>query len=233
MFARVGTVAVTVGLLASLAIGAGSAPAGAVVTQVIAAGTSATNLPTETVWPGAQNPPYICCWGTQGQFVTFSFSVAGGSTTLALRYSAGNGIAHRKIELDGSVLVANQAFAAHRQLEHLDHPHPQPARTRRRRAHAQGVVRLDRRVQPVHQPRQSHRHANHGDTTAGEYHGTRDLRPGAERADVDRVDGRMDEQPDVVHVRVEPVLADLRRARAARCRAATCSARPTSGRRSP
>ena len=44
--------------------------------------------------------------------MTFSFSVAGGSTNLGLRYSAGNGVAHRKIELDGSVLVANQAFAA-------------------------------------------------------------------------------------------------------------------------
>ncbi len=109
---------VTATVTASNAGGAGapatSAPTVAVtaVSQTIAAGTSATNLPTETVWPGAQNPPYICCWGTQGQFVTFSFNVAGGATNLVLRYGAGNGIAHRKIELDGSVLVANQAFAA-------------------------------------------------------------------------------------------------------------------------
>jgi hypothetical protein len=81
------------------------------VSQTIAAGTSSTNLPTETRWPGAQSPPYVCCWGSQGQFVTFSFSVAGGSTNLVLRYSAGNGAASRKIELDGSVWVANQTFA--------------------------------------------------------------------------------------------------------------------------
>ncbi len=94
-----------------------SAPTSVVVAsipqvQTIAAGTSATNLPTENVWAGAQNPPYICCWGSQGQYVTFSFSVNAGSTNLALRYSAGNGVAHRKIELDGSVWVADQAFAA-------------------------------------------------------------------------------------------------------------------------
>ena len=84
----------------------------ATVSQTIAAGTSATNLPTETVWPGAQSSPYICCWGTQGQYVTFSFTVAAGTTTLALRYSAGNGIAYRKIELDGAVAIANQALPA-------------------------------------------------------------------------------------------------------------------------
>ncbi len=94
-----------------------SAPTGAVVAsipqvQTIPAGTSATNLPTENVWPGAQDPPYICCWGSQDQYVTFSFSANAGSTNLALRYSAGNGPAHRKIELDGSVWVADQAFAA-------------------------------------------------------------------------------------------------------------------------
>ncbi len=109
---------ITATVTASNAGGAGASATSAptvpvtAVSQTIAAGTSATNLPTETVWPGAQNPPYICCWGTQGQFVTFSFNVAGGATNLALRYSSGNGIAHRKIELDGSVLVANQAFAA-------------------------------------------------------------------------------------------------------------------------
>ncbi|MCU1458214.1 MAG: hypothetical protein JWL73_2306 [Actinomycetia bacterium] len=80
-------------------------------TQVIAAGTSTTNLATESVYPGAQNPPYICCWSAQGQFVTFSFSVAAGQTGLALRYSAGAGTATRKVELDGAVLVANQSFA--------------------------------------------------------------------------------------------------------------------------
>ncbi len=78
--------------------------------QTIAAGTSSTNLPTENVWPGAQNPPYICCWDAQGQFVTFSFTVPGGPTNLVLRYSAGNGPATRKIEVDGAVTVANEVF---------------------------------------------------------------------------------------------------------------------------
>jgi hypothetical protein len=93
------------------ALVAGSQPASA-SSQVIAAGTSATNLPTETVWPGSQNPPYICCWNQQGQYVTFSFTVDGGSTSLALRYSAGGGVAYRKVELDGSVWVAKQSFPA-------------------------------------------------------------------------------------------------------------------------
>jgi hypothetical protein len=80
--------------------------------NVIAAGTSATNLPTESTQPGAQNPPYICCWTSQGQFVTFVFNVTGGPKTLALRYSAGNGAASRRIDLDGVELVANQTFPA-------------------------------------------------------------------------------------------------------------------------
>jgi hypothetical protein len=80
--------------------------------QVIAAGTSATNIATESRWPGAQDAPYICCWGSQGQYVTFSFDSAGGPTNLALRYAAGNGGAARKIELDGSVLAADQTFRA-------------------------------------------------------------------------------------------------------------------------
>ncbi len=81
-------------------------------TQIIGAGTSSTNLPTETVWPGAQNAPYVCCWDAQGQFVTFSFTVVAGATDLTLRYSAGNGVATRKLELDGTVWTASQAFPA-------------------------------------------------------------------------------------------------------------------------
>jgi Carbohydrate binding module (family 6) len=79
-------------------------------TQTIAAGTSQTNLQTETAWPGAQDPPYICCWIEEGQFVTFTFTVSAASTALALRYSAGNTASTRKIELDGAVLVANESF---------------------------------------------------------------------------------------------------------------------------
>jgi hypothetical protein len=90
---------------------AGASTAAGDTSQTIAAGTSATNLPTETVWPGAQSPPYICCWNQQGQYVTFAFSVTAGSTNLTLRYSAGSGIAYRKLELDGAVWVAKQTFA--------------------------------------------------------------------------------------------------------------------------
>src|SRR5437588_293231 len=78
--------------------------------QTIAAGASQTNLPTETVWPGAQDPPYICCWSKDGQFVTFSFNVPAGPASLSLRYSAGNSNSTRTLELDGAVLVANETF---------------------------------------------------------------------------------------------------------------------------
>ncbi len=81
-------------------------------TQVIAAGRSARNIATETVWAGSKSPPYVCCWASQGQYVTFSFTAVGAPTTMSLRYSAGNGNATRKIELDGKVLVANQRFPA-------------------------------------------------------------------------------------------------------------------------
>jgi hypothetical protein len=86
------------------------ATASGATSQVIAAGTSQTNLQTESAWPGAQDPPYICCWIEQGQFVTFTFTVSAGSTALALRYSAGNAASTRKIELDGAVLTANEVF---------------------------------------------------------------------------------------------------------------------------
>jgi len=76
----------------------------------LAAGKAQTNLPTETTWPGAQDPPYICCWISQGQYVTFSFTVPGGPTTFALRYSAGNGAITRMLQLDGLTWVANQVF---------------------------------------------------------------------------------------------------------------------------
>ena len=79
-------------------------------TQTLAAGQAATNLQTESVWPGAQDPPYICCWNKQGQYVTFSFTVAAGATALILRYSAGAGAITRKIELDGKTWIANQVF---------------------------------------------------------------------------------------------------------------------------
>ena len=81
-------------------------------TQVIAAGSSAPDLPTESAWSGAQDPPYVCCWDAQGQFVTFSFATVAGATDLSLRYSAGAGTASRKVEVDGSVLAANAAFPA-------------------------------------------------------------------------------------------------------------------------
>ncbi len=101
------------GVIVTLAVMlAGASAASGDGSQVIAAGTSDTNLPTETVWPGSQNPPYICCWNQQGQYVTFAFTTVAGSTNLALRYSAGSGVAYRKLELDGAVWVAKQTFPA-------------------------------------------------------------------------------------------------------------------------
>jgi hypothetical protein len=87
---------------------AGSGGGGGSVT--LAAGKAQTNLQTESTWPGAQNPPYICCWISQGQYVTFSFTVPGGPTTFVLRYSAGNGSITRKIELDGATWIAHEVF---------------------------------------------------------------------------------------------------------------------------
>jgi hypothetical protein len=79
---------------------------------VIPAGSSHTNIDTESRWAGAENAPYICCWGSQGQYVTFTFNAIGGSTNLALRYSAGNGDAHRRLELDGKTWAAGKTFPA-------------------------------------------------------------------------------------------------------------------------
>jgi len=93
--------------LDNLTVSQGATTAGSIT---LAAGKAQTNLQTETTWPGAQNPPYICCWNSQGQYVTFSFTVPGGPTTFALRYSAGNGPITRNIELDGATWVAKQVF---------------------------------------------------------------------------------------------------------------------------
>jgi hypothetical protein len=101
-----------VAVLASGMLVAAAAASPAATSQTIAAGSSDTNLPTESRWPGSQNPPYVCCWSKQGQYVTFTFDVAGGSTDLALRYSAGSGAAKRKLELDGAVWVAAETFAS-------------------------------------------------------------------------------------------------------------------------
>jgi len=68
------------GVIVTLAVMlAGASAASGDGSQVIAAGTSDTNLPTETVWPGSQNPPYICCWNQQGQYVTFAFTTNDGN----------------------------------------------------------------------------------------------------------------------------------------------------------
>ena len=109
---RVAVVLALIVVVGTSSVATTASRAAAATSQAIAAGSSSTNVPTETRWAGAQNSPYVCCWGSQGQFVTFAFSVTGGSTNLGLRYGAGNGDASRKIELDGSVWVANQTFAA-------------------------------------------------------------------------------------------------------------------------
>ncbi len=82
------------------------------VTRVLAAGLSARNLETEARWAGAQSSPYVCCWALQGQYVNFKFYADGGPTSLNLRYSAARGNASRKIELDKSVIAANQSLPA-------------------------------------------------------------------------------------------------------------------------
>ena len=91
------------------------APVASVPTEplstVLGAGAATKNVATETVWPGATRRPYVCCWGSQGQYVTFSFTAPGGPVALHLRYSAGNGSASRKVEIDGAVTTANDAFA--------------------------------------------------------------------------------------------------------------------------
>ncbi len=70
-----------------------------------------TNLPTETVWPGYSGVDYVCCWASQGQYITFNVqAAAAGPYTLAFGYSAGNGAASRQLKLNGSVLAANQGF---------------------------------------------------------------------------------------------------------------------------
>ena len=56
-----------------------------VASQVIAAGRSETNLAKESGFAGAQSPPYVCCWGSNGQYVNFAFNVPGGTTNLVLR----------------------------------------------------------------------------------------------------------------------------------------------------
>src|SRR6185312_3389251 len=81
-------------------------------TQTFAAGRARTDLQTESIYPGAQDPPYICCWHNQGQYVTFTFTVAAGPTTFILRYSANSTNSTRKIELDGATWLPNQVFAA-------------------------------------------------------------------------------------------------------------------------
>jgi hypothetical protein len=80
--------------------------------HMIAARNATRNIATESRWAGAEDAPYVCCWGSQGQYVTFSFDAAGGPTSLALRYSAGNGVAQRRVEVDGAVFSANASFGA-------------------------------------------------------------------------------------------------------------------------
>ena len=108
MRARLALILASLVLLAFLSVT--SVPSAWGSTETLPAGQAQTNLKTESTWPGAQDPPYICCWDQQGQYVTFSFTVAAGSTSFALRYSAGNGAITRKIEIDGATWVANQTF---------------------------------------------------------------------------------------------------------------------------
>ena len=80
--------------------------------QVFQAEQSNTNLPAENVWPGYHGSGALCCWGTQGQYLTFTFNVpSAGMTALGVRYSSGNSDSYRRIELDGSLIAGRQTFA--------------------------------------------------------------------------------------------------------------------------
>lgn len=81
-------------------------------TQVFAAGKSTTNLPTETRWSGAQNPPYIQGWSSIGQYVIFCVQTLAGSNRFSFRYSAANGPAVRRCEIDGLATFPKQSFPA-------------------------------------------------------------------------------------------------------------------------
>jgi hypothetical protein len=74
---------------------------------------SSTNIPTEKRWAGYSGSSYLCCWGNDGQYVTFSVNAtSAGVYTLAFGYSAGNGPASRRLTVNNAVFVANQTFAA-------------------------------------------------------------------------------------------------------------------------
>jgi len=46
--------------------------------------------------------PNVCCWRSQGQYVTFTFKRHRVDRPASpWRYSAGNGDAHRSLQLDG------------------------------------------------------------------------------------------------------------------------------------
>src|SRR5690348_18232710 len=109
--ARLAPAGAIVAILAALLPG-GAPPAVGAASTTYQAEAASTNLPTETLWPGFHGSSYLCCWRTQGQFATFTFTVPAGSTDLALRYSAGAGVANRKLEIDGAVVVAKQAFTS-------------------------------------------------------------------------------------------------------------------------
>lgn len=80
--------------------------------QTFAAGDSTTNVPTESVWPGAQNAPYLCDWNKVGQYAVFCVKTNAGVYKLGLRYSAGVGAAVRRIEIDGVGTYPKQIFPA-------------------------------------------------------------------------------------------------------------------------
>lgn len=74
---------------------------------------ASTNLPTEKSWLGYSGASYLCCWISDGQFVTFNVNAVGaGVYTLVFGYSAGNGVASRRLTVNNTVIAAKQTFAA-------------------------------------------------------------------------------------------------------------------------
>jgi hypothetical protein len=80
--------------------------------------------------------------------VTFTFPMTtAGPTNLILRYSAGSGVAYRKVELDVAVYVAKQTFASTGNWNTWSTVTLSPTLTAS--THPQGLVRQHRRIQPI------------------------------------------------------------------------------------
>jgi len=69
---------------------------------------------------GAQNPPYVCCWGSQGQFVTLLVQCGRRLDDLVLRLQRRQRCRPPQDRVGRSRLLANQAFARDDGLEYVE-----------------------------------------------------------------------------------------------------------------